>query len=192
MADIDLERKKSGPAVWPWVAALVALALVVWGITEVVDTDAEVADVEVVEPVAPAATPEAGAAGVGLADILSDPQAYIGQTFPDTRVRVAEVPTDRGFWIEDQGRRLFAIIVDVPQEEPMDINPGQALSIRDGTLRAPSYLDEVEGVPVDDATRSIADGQDVLLVVDERFIEILEAGEPQPGTDPAQGVGGTP
>ena len=177
MADIDLERKKSGPAVWPWVAALVALALVVWGVTEAVDTDGEVADVEVVEPVAPATTPEAVATGpLTIGDILGAPDRYVGEPFPATEVEVAEVPTDRGFWITDEGQRLFVVIVDQPQEEPKDINAGQTLRIEQGTLREATFLPEIPGVPLDADTESIAQEQDIFLVVDERYINVLQGG----------------
>jgi len=38
MADIDVERKKSGP-VWPWIVGLLLLGLLIWGIAEMVRTD---------------------------------------------------------------------------------------------------------------------------------------------------------
>lgn len=193
MADIDLERK-TGPKVWPWIAALVVLALVIWGVTEAVDTNGDVAEVEPVEEVGPVspAGPEPAAGAMVLGDILANPGAYVGETFPGTEVQVAEVPTDRGFWIEQDGQRLFALIIDVPEEEPKDINPGQTLRIEGGTLRDATHLGELEGRPLDADTRRIAEQQEIFLVVDERRIEILEGGEPQPGTDPAQSVGGNP
>lgn len=33
MADIDIQKKR-GPGVWPWIAGLVVLALIVWGVME--------------------------------------------------------------------------------------------------------------------------------------------------------------
>lgn len=42
---------------------------------------------------------------------------------------MSEVPSDHGFWIENQGQRLFAAISDEPRESRKDINPGQKLAI---------------------------------------------------------------
>lgn len=193
MADIDLERKRSSGMGWLWgLLALLLVVLAVWWLWPDAN-DVDVAELEPVEQVTPATTPDPtmdeGMAGLALSAVLSTPSEYIGATFPDTEVQVAEVPTDRGFWIEQDGDRLFAIIIDQPEEEPKDINPGATLQVTDGTLRAPSYLGQIEGRPLDDETRRIAEQQDILLVVDERYIEVTRAGTPQPGTDPAQGVG---
>lgn len=188
MADIDLERKKSGGMGWLWWAlGLLALVLIVWWVWP--DGDDEFADVDAdpVETVAPAATPEP-AAGVSLGDILDNPDEYIGETFPTTEVTVAEVPTDRGFWIESDGRRLFAIINDQPREQPTDLNPGQTLRITGGTLRDATFLPDISGATLDASTEDTAEGQEVFLVVDESEITVLEGGTPQPGTDPAEGV----
>lgn len=178
MADIDLERKRSGGMGWLWALLLLlllaALAWWFWPRDGIEEADVETAPVEEVEPVTEPATPEP--AGLALAAILDNPEQYLGQTFPDTEVQVGEEMTDRGFWIEQDGRRLLAIIIDVPQEEPKDINPGQTLRITDGTLRGPSYLGEIPGVPLDADTESMASGQEIFLVVDERNIEILQEG----------------
>lgn len=189
MADIDLERKRRSGAGWLWwVVGLLALVAVVWWVWP--DTDDEFTgdvDMERVEPVT-APAPAGGTPGGSLGDILTNPDQYVGQSFPGAEVTVAEVPTDRGFWIEDAGERLFAVIIDEPQEQPKDINPGQTLRIDGGTLRDRGYIAEMPGAPLDAATEEILQGQDIFLVVDERYITVLEGGEPQPGTDPAEGV----
>lgn len=188
MADIDVERK--GPSIWPWIIGLIILALLIWLLAEWLGDDDEVVETPVpaaVEPITPATTPEpvAQAPGISIADILGNPAGWLGRDFTD-EVRVVEVPTDRGFWIEDQGARLFAIIIDQPAEEPKDINPGQELRITEGVLRDRTFLPELPGEPLDPQTEQIAQNQPIFLVVDERNINILEAGQPQPGTDPAQ------
>lgn len=197
MADIDLERKRGGGMGWlGWLLGLVVLALVVWWIWPDGD-DAEFAEVDAVEtvepvtaPAAPAATPQPAAdiPGVSIGDILGSPDQYLGETFPRAEVTVVEVPTDRGFWIEDEGQRLFAIIIDQPQEQPMDINPGATLRIDEGMLRDRTYLPELPGAPLDAATENLAEQQDIFLVVEEEEITVLEGGQAQPGTDPAQSV----
>lgn len=182
MADIDLERKKSGSA-WGWIMALAILALLGWGVAEAFDgDDLETAEMEMVEPAEePGAMDEPdameGAAAAGAASlgaILDDPQGWIGRTLPDGVYDVDAVPTDRGFWITEGDRRLMVVLVDQPQEEPDDVNTGARVRITDGTLRGPSYLSEIAGVPLDDDTRSLAEGQEVLLVVDEANVEVVQ------------------
>lgn len=192
MAHIPVEKTSRGGGFLPWLLGLLVLALLGWALWALLDDDE--AEVAVVPAPTTATTPEprtgttAGAATVDLAAILENPQAYAGESFPTTEVRVADVPTDRGFWIEHEGARLFAIVVDQPSEQPKDINPGQTLRVTGGTLRAPSYLSELPGMPLDAQTEATAREQDVFLVVDERNLDVLERGTPQPGTDPAQSL----
>ena len=193
MAEIRLEKKKRGMG-WLWaLLALLLLLLLVWwlwpddAVEEPVATEPYGSEVEPVGPVEPV-EPMVSAEGLGLGVILANPADYVGQPFPGAEVQVAEVPTDRGFWIEQDGQRLFAIIIDGPEEQPKDINPGQTLDVTQGTLRDSSYLAELPGEPLDADTEEIARQQPIFLVVDERYIEVLEGGEPQPGTDPAEGV----
>ena len=193
MADIDLERDRGGMGWLWWALGLLALVLIVWWVwpdndeAEFADVEAPTAEIEAVEPVT---TPEpiVDIQGVTVGDILGNPDDYIGETFPRAEVTAVEVPTDRGFWIEDEGERLFAIINDQPQEQPKDINPGATLRIDGGTFRDRTYLPELSGAPLDQTTEDLAEQQDIFLVVDESAITVLEGGEPQPGTDPAQAV----
>lgn len=189
MADIDLQRKERGGLAWLWaLLALLLLALIVWWLWP--DDDAEVMapgeDVEMVEP-APETEPTS-VVDVGIAQILANPEQWIGRTFPDTRATVAQEMTDRGFFIEDQGQQLLVILIDQPEEEPLDINPQQTVRITDGTLRSPDYLGQIPGDPLEADTEQLVRDQEIFLVVDERNISILEGGVPQEGTDPAEGV----
>ncbi|WP_126173987.1 hypothetical protein [Altericroceibacterium xinjiangense] len=183
MAEIPVEKKSN--LTWLWVLlGLIILALLIWW---AVDDDEE----EYIEPVAVEQTlpqPVATAPGVTIGNILGDPASYVGRDDFQAEVTVptdAEM-TDRGFWIEDEGQRLFTIIIDGPMEEPKHINPGQTLRISQGMLRDSTYIPEIPGDPLDADTRNIAQAQPVFLVADESNIEILEAGNPQPGTDHAQ------
>ena len=47
MADINVERK--GPSIWPWIIGLIVLALLIWILVEMFDSDEP--EVEVDEPV---------------------------------------------------------------------------------------------------------------------------------------------
>ena len=108
-----------------------------------------------------------------LAAILANPQSYIGQEFAG-EVSVAGPLTDRGFWVENDGARMFALIIDEPREVEIDINPGQELRISDGMIREGGEVSDVEGVPLDDDTLAVLADQDVFLIVDEDNVEILE------------------
>ena len=177
MAEIPVEKKSS--KAWLWILlALILLALLIWWATD--NDDDEVAN-EVVgeqtigaDPVTPP-EPVAMESGVTIADILGNPTEYVGRNDFQSEVSVGEVPTDRGFWVEDQGQRLFALIIDQPLEVPMDINSGQQLRITEGMVRDATFLSELPGVEIDADTRRIIEGQDAYLVVNEENVEILSA-----------------
>jgi hypothetical protein len=166
---------------WLWaLLALVLLALLIWWATDddeadlVGDADTELVGEETVgvDPVTPP-EPVAMEAGISLADVLANPSEYVGRSDFQDEVQVAEVPTDRGFWVEDQGRRMFAVIIDNPQEQPKDINAGQQLRITEGMIRDATTLADLPGAPLDANTERLAREQDAYLVVDETNIEIL-------------------
>ena len=179
MADINVERKT--PGIWPWIIGLIILAVLIWALAAALDggddadvarTDpaAEVVEVQPLVPDVETPAPVAGAAGVPLSQIIESPATWTGRTVGG-EVRVVDVPTDRGFWIEDEGERLFVILGDRPAEAPVDINTGQTLRISEATV-----YDDVANVPgqVDADTRNIAQGQPVFLGVDESNIQILQ------------------
>lgn len=189
MAKIPVEKDSSGGGWWKWLLGLLLLAGLIWLIVSALDTDDPDMAGELVTPdttAEQAAQPE----GSIIGDILDDPDRYYGETFPGAEVTVASdrEMTDRGFWIQDNGRHLFSIIIDQPQEEPMDINPGATLRIDGGTLRQPDDLANLSGEPLDPETENIARQQEIFLIVDQSDIQVLEQGNPQGGTDPAQDV----
>lgn len=185
MANIELERNEGGMGWLPWVLGIMAVLLILWWMWPTGETELGVVDddVESYEPVT-TAEPVGTMAGASIGDILGSPDAFIDGSFPTAEVMVAEVPTDRGFWIEDEGQRLFVIVIDQPQEEFVDINPGQTLRIDEGMLRDRTFLPEIPGAPLDAATEEIADQQEVFLVVDEANITILTGGGAQAGVRP--------
>jgi hypothetical protein len=52
VADIRVEPRRR-PGIWPWIAGLVVLALLIWGLTQVLGGDDDVV-VEQSDPAAPA------------------------------------------------------------------------------------------------------------------------------------------
>lgn len=67
MAEINVKRK--GPSIWPWVVGLIVLGLLIWVLTEFFGDDADepVAPAETVGMAAPRAPLPAGPAGLLLA-----------------------------------------------------------------------------------------------------------------------------
>lgn len=180
MAEIHIEQKKGTGWLWLLLAALAVLAVLAWLLwpdaAETTPLSATIVNPvpapTTVATVAPLdSTPTASVETPTIATILANPPQWVGREFSGT-VTVAEVPTDRGFWIEEDGRRLFAILVDAPAEVPLDINAGQRIRIR-GTLRDAAYLPQLPGRPIVAATQELARRAPVYLVADEQAITIL-------------------
>lgn len=180
MAEIPVERKSS--MAWLWILlALIILGLLLWWALD--DGEEEVAvqsaPTEIVGEQTPAADPMASPApggteaGMSIAAILANPTEYVGRDDFQAEVGVPEVPTDRGFWVEDQGNRLFAIIIDEPREVPLDINAGQRLRVTKGMIRDATFLSQIPGRTLDADTKRIVQDQDAYLIVNEDNIEIL-------------------
>ena len=78
MADIDVQRK--GPSIWPWIAGLIVLALLVWAVAEMVDReDREVAvtETQAAEEVQPAPAPTPGVEGEDPAQAVEAYSSHI-------------------------------------------------------------------------------------------------------------------
>lgn len=160
---------------WLWILlGLILLALLIWWIVGNND-DVETAAVEPVEVGQVDETATIGAEGPTLAAIATNPASYFGQTFSGEATVGSEI-TDRGFWLESDGARMFAVIIDQPREEPKDINPGQRLRLTGGQVTDVANLSSIAGDALDDDTRNIANQQQAVIAVDEDNIEILQQG----------------
>ena len=174
MAEIPVEKKSSSKT-WLWLllAALLVVLIIWWLSADDDEVETAVVDPAPIESVeTTATTPMAGE--MTLAAILAQPQQYIGQEFTG-EVDVGGPLTDRGFWVENDGARMFAVIIDQPREVPLDINPGQRLQVNGGMIRAGGDVGDVDGVPLDDDTRAVIQDQAAFMMVDESNIEILES-----------------
>ena len=173
MAEIHIEKK---PSIWPWIIGLLVLGLLIWGVAEMMGgDDEEVAAVEGVEAVeAPLiADPAAGvapAAGIPISQIVASPAAWAGKRVTG-EARVTEVVSDRGFWIEDQGQRMFVLVNELPNEIK-NVDAGQSLRISDAMVYAGT--DAIPG-NMEAQALQIAKSQAAVLAVDTRSIEILGA-----------------
>lgn len=178
MAEIHVE-KKSGGLAWLWILlAILLIAILVWlfwpdaqndPLTEAVP--GTTAGDTIALPPPPTIEPIETPAESTIGAIRANPQQWVGREFSGA-VTVAEVPTDRGFWVEQDGQRLFAIVHE-PTEERIDINPGQRLMIL-GTVRDASYLSQIQGEPLSEETSGIVRGQPAFLVTEASSIAIVE------------------
>lgn len=184
MAEIPVERKKSNAWIWILLAVILAALLLWWAVSSSDNDDAALvqSDPDAVTSMAPygsamntagsGATDDADA--LTIADIFATPDQYIGRDDFSAEVDTPKVPSDRGFWVEQKGRRMFALIVDEPSDAYKDINSGQRLRITNGMIRNASSIDSLPGKPLDADTRKILEAQPAFLVVDEKNIEILQ------------------
>lgn len=176
MADLNVERS-NGPSPWWWALGLLVAVVVLWALWLALWDGGE----ERVEPVVPVPAavsppvPAGDAAAVVLvpvAQIVAGPAAWAGRVV-DGETRVAEVPTDRGFWVEEGGQRVFVIFNERAPDTPKNINAGQRVHI----ARAMVHTDPAN-VPgdLDPDTRQIAQGQPVFLAVNEADLHLLSPG----------------
>lgn len=182
MAEIRVEKKSSTAWIW-WLLGLLVAALIIWAIVEAMDNDETgVATVpSVTEPMVPpaadpsAATPGTGAAGIPVGQIVASPGDWDGKNVSG-EVRVGEVVSDRGFWIEGDGQRMFVLLNEVPGEI-REINAGQEIRMTNATVHATGDPSKLPG-SLDQQAQQIAGRQGVVLTVDSLDVEFLS---PQPG-----------
>ena len=179
MAEIPVEKKSNLKWLWILLAVLVA-ALLLWWLLADNDGDADqlAGDTAAVEQtVAPADENAATPAVMTIAAIVANPDAYYGKEGFEGTVTAAGPLTDRGFWIENDGARMFALVIDAPAERRIDINPGATLRLDGGTIRQASTIsaDQIEGDALDQDTMDVLADQNAVLVIDEANITIEDA-----------------
>ncbi|MGE0132945.1 MAG: hypothetical protein AB7U82_33110 [Blastocatellales bacterium] len=84
--------------------------------------------------------------GLPLASIASDPASYVGRPV-EGAATVSSVVSDRGFWIENGGQRMFAMIDEsaAGRSEMADIKAGQRLRFN-GTVQDAASAAQLPGV----------------------------------------------
>ncbi|MEE4199206.1 hypothetical protein [Erythrobacter sp.] len=176
MAEIPVEKKSS--LGWLWLLlALLVLALLAWWLLSGDEDVAMVEDEAVMVQDADSQSVVGNADEMTLAAILANPSAYIGREDFNGEVATAGPLTDRGFWIEKDGSRMFAILNDAPSERPLDINPGQMLQINGGRIVDASTItaDGIDGDPLDQDTMNVLSDQEAVMIIDESSIDIIES-----------------
>jgi hypothetical protein len=197
MADINIERKRKSPL--PWIIGLLALALLAFMLmrscgddeaepaTVVTDTTTATTAAPMTDPMATApmdsgamaaggAVPGGAGAGSGwIAGILAGTAAAGAANGEGI---VPETPSDRGFWIEENGQRIFAILAE-PMEQIKDIDPGQRVRISNGRVLRGSESSQIPQ-DVDAEARSTAQGQQYFLLVPSSGVQIVGGGNTTP------------
>lgn len=191
MAEIHIEKKKS---IWPWIIAALVALLAIWALMEFMGRDED--EAAAVEPAraamteAPAATAPtepvnamnadsgttadaAGAlAALPVATILAGPAGFVGQEISGT-ARVTDVPTDRGFWVEQNGQRMFAVIAQGENmEQAININAGQEIQLNGATVHDANSMAQLGGT-FDEQAKQLVSGQQAFLVVDPGDVTIV-------------------
>lgn len=187
MEEIRIERRKSP---WGWIVGLLLLLLLAWGVYQwiqrngIVDTGAPAATATVppiAEPIEPLPAGEAGNglaptpapptaadnAPIAVAAIVAGPAFFQGQPVVGT-VQVVEVPDAGGFWVEQDGQRLYAAIIRSPDMQasvrPESVGPGRQVRLS-GVVHDSARSSQL-GADIDPAAREIIAGQRVFLLVD--------------------------
>lgn len=117
---------------WRWLPATAALGLLLWVLVAVVQYSYR-----------PVPAPQERVAGqrqelregvLPLAAVVSDPSAHLDRTVSGTAA-VAQVVSDRSFWLEQNGHRVFAVVFE-PAPEARDLYEGQRVRVAGRMLDA--------------------------------------------------------
>jgi hypothetical protein len=122
MPELHIERRQAVIPWWVWLVGALILALLIWAIVAATTTDRRTAAVPPQERVA--GTQEEL---LPVIVIVTNPAAYFNKTVSGTAT-VGEVVSDRGFWLRQDDRRIFAVI-DEPRPETKDLNEGQRVRV---------------------------------------------------------------
>lgn len=197
MADIDIERKKKSP--FPWIIGLLVLALLAFllmrscgdddAVEPAVVTDTTTAMTDTTTAMSAPVTDTtmmgaAGAAGAGAATAAG--AGWIGTVLAGTNAGqttggsgiVPETPSDRGFWIEENGQRVFAVLAE-PMEQMKDVDPGQTVMLSNARVMRGSEAGQLPQ-SVDAEARQTAQGQGYFLYVPANGVQITSGGNTTP------------
>lgn len=183
MPELDIERRPQ-PAVpwWAWLIGAILLALIIWAIVAGTTGGRQAeapapADRVAGERGETAGVPQPVPGQEGLLPVQAiqqNAEQYHGQTVSGTAT-VAEVVSNRGFWVEQNGNRLF--VIDGQTTPPAaELRPGQQVHLKGYAYRtgASSRMPQVEAM--DERTARTLQEQSVFLHV----TEIQPVGEQTP------------
>lgn len=125
-----------------------------------------------VPPAEHAATqPDASAAAtLPVSRIVRNPDDWAQQEVSGT-ARVDAIETDRGFWIQAQGERIFAVLEKKIGQDSRALEPGQRVRLRGAAVFEPGGFAILPGEALDVETKEILADQDVFLLVPEQRLD---------------------
>lgn len=172
------QRRSSGGGRWLWILLALVLVLLLawwwWPGTEEGELEPETIRVEAEEmPQVEEDIAYEASAEVPIPTIVLDPVGWTDRTVSG-QLQVAEVPTDRGFWVEWDGERMLAILIDEPSEAMVDLEPGMTLRVSEATVRDAGDLNDLAGAPLDADTEALLADEEVFLLVEESALERYE------------------
>lgn len=191
MAEIRIERKH-GRSLWPWLIGLVVLALLMWAIAELVNTDRDNKTMAVADstgapgsnaegsvPSQPGAAapasevaPEVGITPVGALVPLGVQHA--GQTVSASG-QVLTDPSQGGFWLRAEGNAVLWV------RSTQAVKQGQSVQDLVGTLQRPRPGDVDQWMKDSDLQAQLAKGTPSQITTEV----YLDATSSKPATRPA-------
>ncbi len=165
MAEIPIERKKKSGLGW-LPLALLALIAVAALLLRNRDRDPQVATAPAATTTAAGGEVAGGSEMLPVATILGGPEQYANQPVSGN-ARVTEVVSDRGFWVEENGQRMFVLLGEKgagtnAAEHHTDIKAGQTLRLSGHVFTS---ADQVPGGNVEAEARQAIQGQRAFLHV---------------------------
>lgn len=175
MAEIKVEhREKSG--VGRWLLPLLLLGLVVAAVLAMRNRGEDRTVASTATPTVSAAGGEVAGGMIPVATIVGAPAQYANQTVSGT-ARVAQVVSDRGFWIEENGQRMFVVLGEKgagtnAAEHAVDIKSGG--TVRFTNAHVFTSADQVPGGNVEAEARQAIANQPAFLHVNPGDVQTVQ------------------
>jgi hypothetical protein len=168
-------RTHLGKAAGRWLAALGILLLVGTGCG---GPEVEDEDIIVREPVVTGVPYGGGPTDdmANLEDAVARPAVYNGDTVYGQGT-VAEVVSERGFWLESEGQFIFTVIRERDPDEQVALKAGHILQLS-GELHETDDLSALEG-ELDPYAARVLERQEFYLVVSANTLQIVTRGVAQ-------------
>lgn len=167
MPEVDIQREpQRGVPWWVWVIGAVVLALIIWAIAQAITPDRRAGETPPEQVAGQRQEDRAGleepdrpledragrqepteTAPLPIGSIQQNPEQYHGQE-ASGMVTVAEVVSDRGFWAEQDGNRIFVLDGEtVPSAD--QLSAGQQIQLQGRIYRTGAEgfrMPQVEGM----------------------------------------------
>lgn len=181
---------------WLWIIGAIVLLLLAWGVTRLlIDQEEPLAGRAVgipvvapdpvvpVDPLRPGddASGVAATSGPGepipVATIAVTPEPFYGRPMVGIGVVAADqspaAGSDQGFWLEQEGRRIFAVVAAAPDRPTTAIGflPGQRIEMSGQVY--PGELASLVGADLDPGMQLMLSGQPAFLMVDPATVRVL-------------------